>query len=181
MPTAAETIIVAALRSGNLRRVVELLLDSYQEELFSYCARLAGAPQAGAVYQRVLSLALENVHTLEGRASVRAWLFRMARAIILQVHRASPRSFPRALGDGYVPVEGPADEPDALAPSPDAEALRRLDPVALEVMQLALWHDLLLFEVAEVVDRSEIDVRRLVSQGLNRLALESWDASVAPS
>jgi DNA-directed RNA polymerase specialized sigma24 family protein len=175
MPTTTETVIVAALRSGNLRRAVELLLDTYQEELFSYCARLVGAEQASAVYQRVLALAMENVSSLQETASVRAWLFRIARAIILQFHRASPRAFPRAMSEGYVPVLGPADE-EERPPSPEIH----LDPAVLEVLQLVLWHGLLLFEVAQVVDRSENEVRRLASQGLSRLALQG-DGSVPPS
>jgi DNA-directed RNA polymerase specialized sigma24 family protein len=176
MPTTTETVIVAALRSGNLRRAVELLLDTYQEELFSYCARLVGGEQASAVYQRVLALAMENVSSLQETASVRAWLYRIARAIILQFHRATPRAFPRAMSDDYVPVLGPAAEEEEHPPSPEIY----LDPAVLEVLQLVLWHGLLLFEVAQVVDRSENEVRRLASQGLSRLALQG-DGSVPPS
>jgi len=40
MHSMSETVIVAALRKGNLRRAVELILDSYQDEVFGYCARL---------------------------------------------------------------------------------------------------------------------------------------------
>lgn len=175
MPTATETGIAAALRSGNLRRAVELLLDSYQEELFAYCDRLVGAEQAAAVYERVLVAALDAMPSVAGAASLRAWLFRLARGVVLQVHRTSPRLFPLALSEGYVPVAGPEREAASRGPAPAANPLELgcLDPRALEVLQLSLWHGLLLFEVAEVIERSESEVRRLAAQGLSRLALQS--------
>jgi DNA-directed RNA polymerase specialized sigma24 family protein len=175
MPTATETVIAAALRSGDLRRAVELLLDSYQEELFAYCDRLVGSERAASVYGRVLALALDDMQRVAGAASLRAWLFRLARGIVLQVHRTSPRLFPLALSEGYAPVAGPTVEAadERSAPAGGQQELGRLDPRALEVLQLSLWHGLLLFEVAEVVERSESEVRRLAAQGLGRLALQS--------
>ncbi len=173
-PTTTETVIAAALRSGNLRRAVELLLDSYQEELFAYCDRLVGTDRAAAVYGRVLALALDDMQSVARAASLRAWLFRLARGIVLQVHRTSPRLFPLALNEGYVPVAGPAVEAFVgAALAGGQQELGRLEPRALEVLQLSLWHGLLLFEVAEVVERSESEVRRLAAQGLGRLALQS--------
>ena len=64
--TMSETVIVAALKRGNLRRAVELILDTYQDEIYGYCASVVGATESGAVYQQVLVTALEELPTFNG-------------------------------------------------------------------------------------------------------------------
>jgi len=169
------------VKSGNLRRAVELLLDSYQEELFNYCARLVGLEQAALLHQHTLVTAFDNVQALEDAPSARAWLFRIARGLILQHQRRDLHEFPAAREATYVPVAGPADAPAPRLGEGGAAALARLDPQVLEVLQLSLWHGLQLTEVSHVLDRAVAEVRRLASHGLGALAMEVPDPSAAPS
>jgi RNA polymerase sigma factor (sigma-70 family) len=182
MLTQSETVIFAAIRSGDLRRAVELLLDSYQEEVFSYCVRLAGLREATGVYQRVLTTALEGIGAFNPQMSIRAWIYRIARATLLDHHRAGPEDHPGSREESYVPVIGPAD---ALGLRLEEEATEtgfgRLDPPVMEVLQLALWQGLTLAQVADVVGRREEQVRRLACEGLSLLSLEIRRGGARPS
>ncbi len=182
MPSTSETAIVTALRSGDVRRAVELLLDVYQEDIFSYCVRLVGAAEAVSAYQRILSTALEEISSLFGQASVRAWLFRIARTATLHFHRRHHHQFSGALEAAYVPISGPGDVSGLrVADEVLDQCLLDLDPAALEVLQLALWHGLGLGEVAYVVGRKESEVRRMATQGLRLLDFQIARRSAAPS
>ena len=182
MPSTSETAIVTALRSGDVRRAVELILDVYQEDIFSYCVRLVGAGEAVSAYQRILATALEEISSLSGQASIRAWLFRIARTAALYFHRRHHHQFSGALEAGYVPTIGPGDVPGLrVADEVLDQCLLEIEPAALEVLQLALWHGLGLAEVAYVVDRREPEVRRMATQGLRLLDFQIARRSVAPS
>jgi RNA polymerase sigma factor (sigma-70 family) len=182
VPSTSEIVIVTALRSGNVRRAVELLLDIYQDELFGYCARLAGAREAQSVYQAVLIAATEQLAVLEGRTSIRAWLFQLARGAILHYQRGNHHLFPGALADGYAPVAGPDDAPGLRLRDEVVERfLAQADAATTEILQLALWHGLSLGEVALVVGRSEAEVRRKAAAGLAQLDLEISRRGGAPS
>lgn len=173
MPPTGETVIVTALRSGNVRRAVELMLDIYQDEVFGYCVRLCGIREALRVYQQVLSAAFEGLPAHEERITIRAWLFRLARAAILRHQRATPALFPNAQAPTHAPVAGPEDAPGVQLRDEAIEAWQALlDPSSLEILQLALWQGLHPSEVAFVVGRCEVEVRRKASAGLAALDLE---------
>jgi len=181
MSTTTEMAIVTALRTGNPRRAVELMLDVYQEEVLVYCLRLAGS-EAASAYQRVLASAAEKILSVDGQSSVRAWLFRIARGAILELRRRDYLRYPGVLEAGYAPVVGPDDAPGVrLRDEVLEDSLAQLDPAALEVLELSLWHGLLLSEVAYVVGRSEAEVRRLASHGLATVDLEVTRRSQGPS
>jgi DNA-directed RNA polymerase specialized sigma24 family protein len=173
MPPTGETVIVTALRSGNVRRAVELMLDIYQDEVFGYCARLCGIREALRVYQMVLASALDALSTLEERITVRAFLFQIARAAVLHHQRSTPILFPSAHTPSHAPIAGPEDAPGIQLRD---EVIERwqilLDPSTIEILQLALWQGLHPAEVALVVGRSELEVRRKASAGLALLDLE---------
>jgi len=178
----SETVIVAAIRTGNIRRAVELLLDTYQEELFSYCARLVGLRDSMLTYQRVLAAALEQIAAFDPHVSLRAWLYGIARTMVLQHHRQNIDDHPEARGASYVPTSGPSETLGLrLKDDPLDGALARLTPQVEEILQLAVWHGLTLAEVAYVVGQSPSGVRRLACEGLAQLSLEVQRGSGAPS
>jgi DNA-directed RNA polymerase specialized sigma24 family protein len=171
--------IVAALRGGNLRRALELLFDTYQEELYAYCASLVGPSEALTVYNRVLGAAVDGLTTVPKSITLRAWLYRLARHAVTHQHQQQRRS--GALEDDYAPVDGP----DALVGAGPSQQLQlhALPPEVREILQLGLWQGLRLRDVAQILERPLPEVRRLAAQGLVRLAAERHVASseVLPS
>lgn len=178
----SETVIVAALRKGNLRRAVELILDSYQDEVFGYCARLVEPKEAVKVYQQIMTTALEELTTFTGTTSVRAWLYGVARRTILHVHRRKLRRYPSALAEDYVPVDTPGEIPALQLMDEGLETcIDNLPPTVREVLQLSLWQGLLLVEVAHVIGRSEAGARRMAAEGLSLLSLDLARSNSTPS
>lgn len=186
--TTSESVILAALRNGDVRRAVELMLDTYQDEVYAYCARLVGRRDAARIYQRVLAAAIGDLQAMqeespiEGR-SLRAWLYSIARRTVSHHHRADQRDFPGSLDPSYVPVAGPAISPGVddgvrLSDTAMEACLSALDPEIREILQLVYWHGLRLHEVAQVIGEDLSVVRRAVAHGLSAFAvLEQSDGS----
>lgn len=162
----SESVIVSALRSGHLRRALELILDTYQDDVFGYCARLVGLHDAPRLYHQVMISALEQLTAYPGNISVRAWLYGIARNTILQLGN---RDRPDRPGTAELSQVG-----FGLRLSDEAlqTSFAKLDPTIGEILKLSLWHGLLLSEVAYIIGRSELQVRRLAAQGLSYLSLE---------
>ena len=177
-----ETVIVTALRNGNVRRAVELMLDSYQDELFSYCARLVGFPGATLVYNRVLAAAINDLARFSNRTSVRAWLFSIARRAVIRHHRANHADHPGSTQTDYRPVAGHQPDRSYRVKNPEvSRCIEELEDEPREVLQLSLWHGLHLGEVAHVVGSTEAEIRTLATRGLLSVASELRLASTPPS
>lgn len=170
-----EMAIVAALQGGNLRRGLELLLDAYQEDLFTYCGRLVGPADVLRVYDQILLATADNVGALPATASIRAWLYQLARHAITHQHRKERRE--GALDPDYAPVDGPAPLMGPLR----GDDLEGVDAPVREILQLALWHGLRLEEVAQVVGRPLASVRQLAAAGLARVAAGQRRGEELPS
>jgi DNA-directed RNA polymerase specialized sigma24 family protein len=207
--------IFAALKSGDIRRALELLLETYQDEIYAYCARLVGGHQALGVYNQVLQAAANDLSHTGGKqagevgigqgngkgndqGSLRAWIFRIAREIVMHQHRKDRRS--GALDPDYAPVEGPGlfsttsvgslgdprvHDPRLAGINGSDQAmsdvrLDGLDSSMREILQLTLWHGLRLSEVAHITGRSEGDVRRMAARGLMTVAMESRHGALKP-
>ncbi len=177
-----ETVIVTALRNGNVRRALELMLDSYQDELFSYCARLVGFPGATLVYNRVLATAIHDLSRFSNRTSVRAWLFSIARRAVIGHHRANHADHPGARRADYRPVCGREPVRPYRVKDPEvAECIEELEVELREVLQLSLWHGLHLREIAHVVGAGEGEIRDQATRGLLSIASQLRLAKSPPS
>ncbi len=177
MMSMKEMGIAGALREGNLRRAFELLLESFQEEIYRYCVTLSGEASALRVYEQILTVAGAELLTLSPTASLRAWFYRLARRMVTHEHRRQGRE--GALAVDYVPTMrslprqasvGGAGTFSSLGA--DVSAFEVLPPDILEILQLSLWQGLRLDEVAEVIERPLSEVRFSAAQGLSRLAAE---------
>jgi RNA polymerase sigma-70 factor (ECF subfamily) len=96
------------------------LTDPYRRELQAHCYRIVGSTQdAEDLVQETLLSAWRGLEQFEGRASVRAWLYRIATNRCLDALRAGARR-PRELGQmTELPEPSRIAEPFWLEPYPD--------------------------------------------------------------
>jgi DNA-directed RNA polymerase specialized sigma24 family protein len=164
---------------------VELMLDTYQDEVYGYCARLVPPQHLGSLFHQVLVNAISSLARFDLRTSVRAWFFGIARRVVILHHQRDPERLPGALQPGYVPSRGwsPAEhlEGEALDRALASEAgWSALEPAVLEVLQLALWHGLYLLEVSHIVDRPVLEVRSMAARGLAALTGSLFSDGTGP-
>ena len=101
---------LAAARSGDQAAFAHLV-EPHRRELQVYCYRMLGSLlDAEDLVQETLLRAWRRLDTFEGRASLRAWLYRIATNACLDDLRRRPR---RSLPQVSVP---PADPAEPLAP-----------------------------------------------------------------
>jgi len=126
---------------------IEARLEQHRRELTAYCYRMLASPfEAEDAVQETLLRAWRGLNRFEGRSSLRAWLYRIATNVCLDMlagreRRARPMDF------------GPMWSPDAselnilpeaawVAPIPDSLILEEGDPaevaVARDTVRLAL-------------------------------------------
>jgi RNA polymerase sigma-70 factor, ECF subfamily len=116
MMGSVETAHLAAARSGNQLAFGELV-EPYRHELEVHCYRLLGSfHDAEEIVQETLLRAWRRLDNFEGRAPIRAWLYKIATNACFDVIRARPR---RTLPI----VAHPATDPDAPFAPPAAESL----------------------------------------------------------
>jgi RNA polymerase sigma-70 factor (ECF subfamily) len=106
-------------RAGNAEAFRELT-DPYRRELQLHIYRIVGSPQdAEDLLQETLLAAWRGLDGFEGRASVRAWLYRIATNRSLDALRASRRRPGGVLRMSDVPEPTREAEPIWLQPYPD--------------------------------------------------------------
>ncbi len=101
------------------------LVEAHQRALRVHCYRMLGSLQdAEDQTQETLLRAWRNLQTFQGRASVRAWLYRIAtNACLDELDRRGRRLLPPMLGApsaSFVPSQGFGDDTPWLEPMPDA-------------------------------------------------------------
>ena len=121
-PTVARRI--AAARAGD-QHEFSGLTEPYRRELQLHCYRILGSLQdAEDTVQETLLRAWRRLDTFEGRASLRAWLYKIATHACFDALDKRPRrrvlptaQYPPA--DPYQPMNPPVTEPIWLEPYPD--------------------------------------------------------------
>src|SRR5580693_7855554 len=122
------TTVLARARGGDGQAFRELT-DPYRRELQLHCYRILGSVQdAEDMLQETLLAAWRGLHGFEERASMRAWLYKIATNRCLNSLRASARR------------PAPATPPWPGAPPP--EPTRRAEPLWLQPYPDALLDDL---------------------------------------
>jgi RNA polymerase sigma-70 factor, ECF subfamily len=124
MAETDQTALLAAARAGD-HDAFSALVDPLRRELFAHCYRLLGsAEDAEDALQETLIRAWRRFETFEGRAPLRAWLYKIATNSALefreQRHR---RSLPSLLAAAADPSQGlgpPVTEPVWLEPALDS-------------------------------------------------------------
>jgi RNA polymerase sigma-70 factor (ECF subfamily) len=144
---AAATGLLALARGGDGEAFRELV-EPYRRELQVHCYRILGSVQdAEDVLQETLLAAWRGIGGYEERASMRAWLYRIATNRCLNLLRANVRR----------PHESAAYQPEVPLPEPSR---RRAQPSWLEP-----YPDVLLNEIADSAPGPEAryEVRESVS------------------
>ena len=114
---------LAAARAGD-QREFSGLTEPYRRELQIHCYRILGSLQdAEDIVQETLLRAWRRLDTYEGRASLRAWLYKIAtNACFDALHKRPRRVLPAtysAPSDPRQPFAPPVTEPIWLEPYPD--------------------------------------------------------------
>lgn len=153
--------------------VAEDLYREHHEHIFRFVwSRVHDAPQAEDLTGEVFTRMLANLSNYRDHSlPFRAWLYRIARNLIIDYHRKE--SSARALEDVV------NRQPDHTSPEEKAEtaltlervrrALGKIDPAQREVVELRFLAELSLEEVALVINKSVPAVKALQHRGLASL------------
>ena len=123
-PSASEQDLVSAARAGD-ETAYAGLVEPFRSELHAHCYRMLGSlHDAEDAMQDVFLRAWRALERLEDRGALRAWLYRIATNVCLDVLRRRPK---RVLPIDYGPATGDTDAGQPLAdsvwvePYPDGE------------------------------------------------------------
>lgn len=173
------------LARGLRRRDPELLdglIEQYQYRLLRYLVHLTGdRERAEDFFQETWIRVLERGHQYDGRRKFEAWLFTIARNLVIDWQR---KRKPQSLDDLMLPAgeNTPAFEPATkAADSPLEQAVRQQNQTAMqlllarvpaslrEVLVLRFQEDMKLEEIASVVGAPVATVKSRLYRGLEAL------------
>src|SRR5512135_77200 len=123
-PDPIEAARLAAARRGD-QQEFSGLTEPYRHELQVHCYRILGSfHDAEDLVQETLLRAWRRLDTYQGRASFRAWLYKIATNACLDKldRRRTQRALPPGVhqaSDPHAPIEPPTLEPIWLEPFPD--------------------------------------------------------------
>lgn len=158
------------------RSLLGALYARHHEELFRYAARFTGdSDLAEDVVQEAFVRLAE--HPPGAADALRAWLFRAATNIAIDVHRTSRRRIALAeagAGAGRLPMSEPAPDPAQAAEQADLrrkvrDALDQLEPrdrAVLLMREEGFAHH----EIAEAVGTTTKSVGTMIARALAKLA-----------
>ena len=151
------------------------LYEAHYDEVLAFCERRVGPDDADDVAADVFAAAWRRIEDVD-MSLARAWLFGVARNVVLNQWRATSRR--RRLRDRVKLVRDPG------SPSPEASVLRRaedevvlraladLRPGDQEILRLAAWEELSGPEIATVLDISVDAVHQRLHRAKKRLATQ---------
>jgi RNA polymerase sigma-70 factor (ECF subfamily) len=161
--------------------LLDRLIEQYQFRLFRYLLHLTGNPQSAEdFFQETWLRVLERGHQYDGRWKFEAWLFAIARNLVLDWHR---RRKPQSLESLAGPDEDatPFDVADERSESPleqvlHAEvrtgvqlSLQRVPAIYREVLVLRFQEEMQLDEIAGVTGAPISTVKSRLYRGLDAL------------
>lgn len=103
---AAESALVARCKQRSAEAFGEIV-DAYQQRLFGFVRRMAGAEDVDDVVQEVFVRAYQALDRFDGRSSLSTWLFRIAYNLCIDRKRQSDRTRTEFRLDDTPPGEEP--------------------------------------------------------------------------
>jgi len=172
-----------ALAKGLQRRdpgLLDQLIEQYQQRLFRYLVHLtANRERAEDFFQETWIRVLERGHQYDGRHKFEAWLFTIARNLVIDWQRSKKM---QSLDELLDPQEGvPREFPVQNEPSPLQsvltaeqrsgvhESLARVPAIYREVLLLRFQEELGLEEIAGVMGTPLSTVKSRLYRGLEAL------------
>ena len=171
-----------SLAQGLRRRDPELLdrlIEQYQYRLFRYLLYITGnRERAEDFFQETWIRVLERGHQYDGKSKFEAWLFSIARHLVIDWQRQKKMQSLDALTNPEegAPVEFPDDDPSPLhlVLSEESEgavhaSLEKLPAIYREVLLLRFQEELGLAEIATVLSAPISTVKSRLYRGLEDL------------
>lgn len=171
-----------SLALGLKRRDPELLdalIEQYQYRLFRYLLYITGnRERAEDFFQETWIRVLERGHQYDGRSKFEAWLFSIARHLVIDWQRQKKAQSLDALTnpDEGAPMEFPDDDPSPLHQflAHESEAtvqasVEKLPAIYREVLLLRFQEELGLVEIATVLNAPLSTVKSRLYRGLEDL------------
>ena len=171
-----------SLALGLKRRDPELLdalIEQYQYRLFRYLMYITGnRERAEDFFQETWIRVLERGHQYDGRSKFEAWLFSIARHLVIDWQRQKKAQSLDALTspDEGAPMEFPDDDPSPLHQflAHESEAtvrasVEKLPAIYREVLLLRFQEELGLIEIAAVLNAPLSTVKSRLYRGLEGL------------
>lgn len=170
-PPVVDDLTLASARAGN-RDGLALIWRTHQAQLLRYL-RAKRVANAEDVASQVWIDVAGSISRFDGNGNdFRAWLFTIAhRRSVDEVRKAirRPEVLDDRVGELVHDVQG-ADQLDAVgAIDRSISLVRQLSPDMAEAVMLRVVYDMDISDVAEVMQRSEGNVRVLVHRGLKQL------------
>jgi RNA polymerase sigma-70 factor, ECF subfamily len=171
--------------------LLDRLIEQYQYRLFRYLAHLTGSRErAEDFFQETWVRVLERGHQYEGKWKFEAWLFAIARNLVIDwQRRRKPASLDELMEPGeetaaFQPATAPEESPLAQAIEKQDEStvqksLARLPAIYREVLLLRFQEEMQLEEIAAVTSLPLSTVKSRLYRGLDGLrgALQSGGAA----
>jgi len=169
-----DNALMLQVKQGDLSRM-GLLFERYHRELFGFLYHMSGRADASEdMVQTVFYRMLKYRHTFTGEGSFRAWMYHLARNVVVDsahVHKRSARYHDVTEYADRIGGEESADQ--ALQKAQELatlqEALGRLSPEYREVLALSRYQELKYEEIGRILNLTEGAVKVRVHRAMNEL------------
>lgn len=174
--SSVEEAAAKALRRGDRRETLALLMEAYGAAIYRYCLRQLGHPQAAEdALQTTFLQAYQSLTDFSGRSSLRAWLYGIARNRCLDAAKAEARRRRRfeAANEEVEAVQSDSDaEKRAMSSSLArllAKCLEKLSGEVREAVRLRFQDELTYPEMAGILGLQPAALQARVARALPTL------------
>lgn len=177
MSEATDEELLRAWRGGDRKAGGELLQRHFRSIYRFFANKVGRAEEAEELSQRTFIGAAESLARFRGEASVRTWLFAIARNVLRQWIDEQARKRGRTTELGSLSVAELGMGPSTVMAKRREqrlllEALRRM-PLELQlVLELQYWERFTAKQIAQVIDSTEANARNRLREAKQRLHAE---------